>query len=537
MAHGRIATALARFFVFAILMASLSVAGSGCSKSSAPSGRADLIVRSDLNEAEADQVHIAITGRNTVERTVSHPKGAGARQVAHYTLAFDPGEGTEFTITATALLNGTPGVEQGRKFVGNSDSVGTTVELALERACVGKTCGAGTWCFSGQCAAPDRPGVGREDGGARDSRLGATDALGDAPSSTDAAGPPAPQVDAEPLPAPCAADEIRCNGLCVKRTAEHCGDDCKSCPAVSGGDVACVQGQCQTTCNPGKDKCAGACIAGGAPCNGVCPANTHKCGEECLADDATASCGTRCQPCVPPANSQAVCAAGACDFQCNPGYHRCGDACFADTDADHCGAACTFCPRPPGATPVCANGACSLNCGTLKNCGDHCAACCNSDDCTGYPGATGICGAAGTCSFGACKAGFANCNGSTGDGCEVNTNTSVDNCGACGTKCADYVGTSIHQSNVRCESGGCAVTCYPPGHATQCRQRPNAPYIQCEEAFRPPTGDPNWDAAKSTACYTTCATGRYDCDSKRDNGCESAVKNTGCQTYRNYPGE
>ena len=35
----------------------------------------------------------------------------------------------------------------------------------------------------------------------------------------------------------------------------------------------------------------------------------------------------------------------------------------------------------------------------------------------------------------ACNAGFANCNGNAADGCEVNLQTDVNNCGTCAHKC------------------------------------------------------------------------------------------------------
>ena len=53
-------------------------------------------------------------------------------------------------------------------------------------------------------------------------------------------------------------------------------------------------------------------------------------------------------------------------------------------------------------------------------------------------------------SFG-CASGFANCNGSSVDGCEINTNTSATNCGACGNVCAFPNATS------GCVSGNCSI--------------------------------------------------------------------------------
>lgn len=521
----------------------------GCSKSSAPGGRMSLTVTSDLADTDADQVRIRIQGSDLVERTVAHPPGTGPREVAHYTLAFDPRANTTFTVTAAALSGGATKVEQARQFVGNDASNGASLDVRLERACVAKVCAAGTSCVAGQCAAltpPDAGATASTDGG-RDARGpgpsdNRPDAAFDAPSesSSDAPSPPRNDDAQTPPPAPCQATEIRCGGACVARTTEHCGDDCNACPAVNGGQVACVNGQCTTTCEAGKVLCAGACVVEGTPCNGVCPAKTHNCDSECRADDATASCGDRCTPCQPPPNARSLCAAGKCDFKCEPGYHRCGEACFADTDPDHCGTdnSCTYCARPTGATPVCSNNTCGIACGTLKNCGDHCAACCAAADCTGFPGATGVCGANGTCSFGACKPGFGDCNNNKADGCEVNLTTSVDNCGACARKCSDWVSgaPSTYPSNIRCEASQCAISCYPAPYSTTCREGPHFAGTACEPAFENPvTGQPNY--TKTAACYVSCASGYFECDGKRDNGCESTVKATGCEISTWFNGE
>jgi hypothetical protein len=42
----------------------------------------------------------------------------------------------------------------------------------------------------------------------------------------------------------------------------------------------------------------------------------------------------------------------------------------------------------------------------------------------------------GECIPGGCNAGWADCNAVPGDGCEVNTDTDVDNCGGCWSSCA-----------------------------------------------------------------------------------------------------
>jgi uncharacterized protein (TIGR02145 family) len=54
----------------------------------------------------------------------------------------------------------------------------------------------------------------------------------------------------------------------------------------------------------------------------------------------------------------------------------------------------------------------------------------------------------GACSM-VCNNGYSDCNANTSDGCETNTNTSSTNCGACGITCP---------SGQKCENGKCIVT-------------------------------------------------------------------------------
>ena len=55
-----------------------------------------------------------------------------------------------------------------------------------------------------------------------------------------------------------------------------------------------------------------------------------------------------------------------------------------------------------------------------------------------------------------CNQGFADCNQVNSDGCEANLPTDLANCGACGNVCSN-IGTSA----VACDQGTCALTCLP----------------------------------------------------------------------------
>src|SRR5581483_7924976 len=79
------------------------------------------------------------------------------------------------------------------------------------------------------------------------------------------------------------------------------------------------------------------------------------------------------------------------------------------------------------------------NCG---GCGNVCA----------LANATAGC-AGGSCTIAACAAGYADCDHMATDGCEVNTQTDVTNCGACHTTCS---------AGMLCSHASCMTTCAPP---------------------------------------------------------------------------
>jgi hypothetical protein len=75
--------------------------------------------------------------------------------------------------------------------------------------------------------------------------------------------------------------------------------------------------------------------------------------------------------------------------------------------------------------------------------------------------------------MGACLAGFADCNLSSGDGCEIDMTSDPVNCGACGNVC------SIPHGTPACSGSSCAVGSCSRGHA-DCN---NDPADGCEAAI------------------------------------------------------
>src|SRR5580658_1790981 len=66
----------------------------------------------------------------------------------------------------------------------------------------------------------------------------------------------------------------------------------------------------------------------------------------------------------------------------------------------------------------------------------------------------------GACAVASCHAGHANCDGNPANGCEVNTQTDVDNCGGCGAVCPAGA-----NSTATCSAGACSATVCQAGYA------------------------------------------------------------------------
>jgi len=157
-------------------------------------------------------------------------------------------------------------------------------------------------------------------------------------------------------------------------------------------------------CAPGSKPCNGSCVPTGSP--------------------ATGCAGDSCEPCVFD-HGEALCVAGACALgQCENGWGNC------DT--------------------VDVNG-CEAN---LMTSADHCGSCGHACD---YPHASGVC-KSGTCAFDGCYDGWADCNASVGDGCEISTKSDDKNCGYCGHVCSSgfVCNNTMCRCNVDtdCDTGG-----------------------------------------------------------------------------------
>ncbi|MDP3274013.1 MAG: hypothetical protein Q8Q09_02380 [Deltaproteobacteria bacterium] len=205
----------------------------------------------------------------------------------------------------------------------------------------------------------------------------------------------------------CRPGDICCGGRCVTTTSDptHCG----MCGRTCANNTLCTSGMCTTTCSPGFSDC---------DLN-----RTNGCEQD--TQSSLANCGACGRACT-GANGTSTCTMGACSLTCNAGFADCdmarSNGCETDTNSS-----------------VASCGACGRVCGGANSMGT----------CT-----------AGSCSL-ACAAGFANCDGNTSNGCELDVRSNVSNCGGCGTVCRAPLGGSTS-----CVLGICQAAC--PAGQNQC---------------------------------------------------------------------
>lgn len=287
----------------------------------------------------------------------------------------------------------------------------------------------------------------------------------------------------------CGDTETFCSDTCVDLNTSvlHCGRCDNACPAIEHGAHGCVDGACEAvSCDAGYELSDGACVeACGTPDMDLCTDDWCNQGRtvhtprtetdfnDCTLDvcalgvfsHPTKANGTLCDdgnPCT--VNSR--CFTGICSGG-EPADPSDNQMCTTDSCDPFVGflheraddSCREVCPETIGDCDSMAE------CETPLDTVDNCGAC--GTRCTGIAHATARC-IAGSCGFAQCEIGYGSCDGSTSNGCETNLLGDRDNCGSCGTICT-----------TECIEGVCA-----------------------EEAL-------------------TCSADTADCDGEAANGCET----------------
>ena len=253
----------------------------------------------------------------------------------------------------------------------------------------------------------------------------------------------------------CENSNTCCSGACSDVTSDvnNCGGCGAACQLQNVMGPLCASSVCGfSKCKPGFGDCDLKPQNGCETNIGVDPKNCGACGM---------SCG-------PFANAIPGCMTATCTIaSCMKGFSDCDGAvktgCEVDSfnDVKNCGGCGAVCPNVINGMPDCMLGKCGIGTcnGAFRDCDGVAMNGCEANllndarNCGGcnlpcmLPNAAPACANA-VCVVGMCNPGFANCDNAAANGCEVNTNVDVNNCGACGNRCP---------MGVTCTAGKCGV--------------------------------------------------------------------------------
>jgi len=312
----------------------------------------------------------------------------------------------------------------------------------------------------------------------------------------------------------------------VRNAVAHCGMCANACAAAPNTVPSCVGGTCAATCVAGFGECDGDRANGCEVDLSSSTSHCGSCGRSCVTANVSAAtcaagacritaCATGYADCdMNPANGCEV------DTRVSPGHcGMCGNACSVMGGSATCRAsACVVASCDPGRGDC--DGDAANGCETsTQTSAAHCGGCGMA---CALPNATARCDA-GRCAVATCNEGFADCDGVAMNGCEVNTRTSAAHCGACNNACATPNGAPAC-ANGACRVGSCnggfADCDMSPGNGCEVNTQTSAAHCgACGATCAPANATPL--CAGGTCRVGSCNAGRGDCDNNAANGCET----------------
>lgn len=392
--------------------------------------------------SELDAIGISVTSpRGDTQAAMAPVTGASAVPLPHTTaLSYEKGALGPFVIVATGLRNGETVVTRTARVSFVTGKILRLV-MTLDRSCP-----------EGEC-----PELSDADLEPWTGPPPALDAGMPLPGDMGTDGPSVIDLGRDMLiPDACVPSLEVCNGV---------DDDCDGlmdegpasslCDSRPSSVVACTEGLCRYSCSPGFLDCPG-----GTPEDGC---------ETRIDADNCGSCGTDC-----PSGSFCVVSGASyeCTTTCSAPNTLCGGTACVNTDntPQYCGSCSNDCTELSNVSSAgCLSGACFIadcdtnreNCNGMvadgcetntSNSSQHCGACGNN--CAMKPQvATATCGG-GVCNVTMCNGGYADCDITGANGCEINTRNNENHCGACGKVCDDLAG--VDGANVNCQVSLCA---------------------------------------------------------------------------------
>jgi hypothetical protein len=362
----------------------------------------------------------------------------------------------------------------------------------------------------------------------------------------------------------CGNNEYCNNGVCTcNQNYIKCYDECIR--PETDNHYCGAKGNCQDN-DPNSENYQGEKCGVGSVCNhGVCECDIESgyvnCSGKCIKPNDSSTCvefvdGGECQ--IRNCSSFNGICKSYNEFyrcECREGLVLCGETCIdPQTDNQYCGASglCNSeddlknfsgknCKNNLNA-PLCANGDCTANCPGGQNVCDgscvdfssdvlNCGKCGNS--CNKYDNGIGECKDG--CSLKGCMEGYSNCDDNDANGCEINSDTDVNNCGVCKHKC-ELANTAIS----KCELGICEVKDCQDDYGNcdgdsnnGCETAINVDVDNCGSCFNKCAFDNGIPKCESGVCkLDICELNYGNCDGESINGCEHLLgqsnDNCGC---------